>query len=310
MSFHPAVTDTLGSFHLMRHFLEIWRKKLKETDEHEVPLPHEDQQQLLSIERILQDEGNCSPSLKGLLERGWGGLTDYVMPHKSPMDKTQPVYGDADTLVLRGFLKVEETKRLLARIDEDECSLHGVLLAAGLIALSRTLNRDEATEPLTTFNVSNVFNLRPYCSTYVPRHGNLTGYHQQDYQVPFGIDDAAEFWKFAHDLNVKLQSIRSKNPTELLKHFTETCRIKSELCVACYGDLDRVFQEGNQDIQLEDVFHCQAAPTLGIPFYHSAHILHGKLNYILAYNTAYVQDQSMAFMVRDETIHILRMAVE
>ena len=40
-----------------------------------------------------------------------------------------------------------------------------------------------------------------------------------------------------------------------------------------------------------------------------AHILHGRLNYVLAYYTTYV-DTTQALMLRDETINILRMAVE
>ena len=93
-------------------------------------------------------------------------------------------------------------------------------------------------------------------------------------------------------------------------------------------------------LMIEDVFHCQvcnsltwprcfeingfrtsqierilklstfqARPTHGIPFCHSAHVMHGRLNLIVCYNTAYVGDQRNAFMIRDETVHILRMAV-
>ena len=83
--------------------------------------------------------------------------------------------------------------RLLARIDEDECSLHGVILAAGLIALSRTVKascerKGEEDTPLHTFNVSNSINLRHYFKTYVPMHGNLTGHFEQSFHVPPDID--------------------------------------------------------------------------------------------------------------------------
>ena len=107
--------------------------------------------------------------------------------------------------------------------------------------------------------------------------------------------------------------------------------------VSYYGDLDRIFgrnrhrralqnsqlMEGNgatidianngaskTNVTLEDVFYCQAAPSMGTPFTHSAHIFNGKLNYILSYHTSYVKDQRMAFMIRDEIINIFRMAVE
>ena len=101
---------------------------------------------------------------------------------------------------------------MLARIDEDECSLHGVILAAGLIALSRTVKascerkgEETAAAAGQQFNVSNSINLRHYFKTYVPKHGNLTGHFEQSFHVPPDIDDVSEFWKIAHDLNLKLQ---------------------------------------------------------------------------------------------------------
>ena len=188
-------------------------------------------------------------------------------------------------------------RRLLARIDEDECSLHGVILAAGLIALSRTVKAscerrgDSETGNANLFSVSNrsdpsyciiflkfitrqgevdlhvarlqlhknalkwarqcasyegttvsracpprwgvkiiftqakrsfrkarskwpylmlySFNLRNYFKTYVPKHGNLTGHYEQSFAVPPDIDDVSEFWKLAHDLNLKLQVNRA-----------------------------------------------------------------------------------------------------
>ena len=63
-------------------------------------------------------------------------------------------------------------------------------------------------------------------------------------------------------------------------------------------------------VSQEDVFHAIAAPHMGSPFSHSAHILHDRLNYFLSYHTTYVGDQTFAFNVRDETVNILRMAVE
>ena len=71
MTFHPSVTDVVGSLHLLRHFWTILGSKLNQEDvidgaengaevgeeslrSIEVPLPHEDQQQHLSIENILQ----------------------------------------------------------------------------------------------------------------------------------------------------------------------------------------------------------------------------------------------------------------
>ena len=53
------------------------------------------------------------------------------------------------------------------------------------------------------------FNLRNYFKTYVPKHGNLTGHYEQSFAVPPDIDDVSEFWKLAHDLNLKLQVNRA-----------------------------------------------------------------------------------------------------
>ena len=120
--------------------------------------------------------------------------------------------------------------------------------------------------------------------------------------------------------------------------YGQPCKIRNELDVSYYGDLDRIFgrnrhkvirqnplrMESNgtfainaansgaskTNVTLEDVFYGQAAPSMGTPFTHSAHIFNGKLNYILSYHTSYIKDQRMAFMVRDEIINILRMAVE
>ena len=115
-------------------------------------------------------------------------------------------------------------------------------------------------------------------------------------------------------------------------------KIRNEMDVSYYGDLDRIFgknrlkvsQQNSPFIEangkngdctattgfpkvnltLEDVFFCQAAPSMGTPFTHSAHIFNGKLSYIFSYHTSYITDQRMAFMIRDEIINILRMAVE
>ena len=64
-----------------------------------------------------------------------------------------------------------------------------------------------------------------------------------------------------------------------------------------------------RNIRLEDVFHAVSSPDMGCPVTHSAHILHGRLNYVMSYHDAYV-DQTHAFMIRDETVSVLRMATE
>jgi hypothetical protein len=57
------------------------------------------------------------------------------------------------------------------------------------------------------------------------------------------------------------------------------------------------------------VFHAVSAPDMGSPVTHAAHVLHGRLNYVMSYHDAYV-DQTHAFMIRDETVSVLRMATE
>ena len=134
-----------------------------------------------------------------------------------------------------------------------------------------------------------------------------------------------------------------QGPSQMMKQYNnkvstsyaQPCKIRNEMDISYYGDLDRTFSinrgkvshqpsEGNaasiekyltscansNNMKLEDIFFCQAAPSMGTPFSHSAHIFNGKLNYILSYHTAYISDQRMAFMIRDEIINILRMAVE
>ena len=36
---------------------------------------------------------------------------------------------------------------------------------------------------------TNAINLRNYCTTYVPRHGNLTTRYETDHEMPLNIDD-------------------------------------------------------------------------------------------------------------------------
>ena len=134
MTFHPCVTDVIGSLHLMRHFWTILSSKLKDSAEEEegeeemtrsieVPMPHEDQQQHLPIEQILQSEGvtggsGTMASLRGFMWRGMEGLADYVLsggsgikPHPEEVDQEKLEPDQPKTLVLRGFLKEEETRR-------------------------------------------------------------------------------------------------------------------------------------------------------------------------------------------------------
>ena len=73
---------------------------------------------------------------------------------------------------------------------------------------------------------------------------------------------------------------------------------------------NKPLNEVQHNIRLEDVFHVVNGRGLGVPFHQSVHILHGKLNYFLTYDTHLVPDQRHALMIRDETINVLRMAVD
>ena len=61
-------------------------------------------------------------------------------------------------------------------------------------------------------------------------------------------------------------------------------------------------------VKLEDVFPMQAGQNMGSPVHHSCHLYQGRLQYILAYFTSYV-DTSSALLLRDETMNKLRMYV-
>ena len=101
-------------------------------------------------------------------------VSDYMMPHKSPMEKFQHDHSRLpdnpgeivrETCILRGWLNVEQTDALLALLEEDDCNLHAVLLAAGLLALTRTLqyqNEQERTSLTSSFSISGSASSNPH----------------------------------------------------------------------------------------------------------------------------------------------------
>ena len=101
-------------------------------------------------------------------------VSDYMMPHKSPMEKFQHDHSKLpdspgeivrETCILRGWLNVEQTDALLALLEEDDCNLHAVLLAAGLLALTRTLqyqNEQERTSLTSSFPISGSASSNPH----------------------------------------------------------------------------------------------------------------------------------------------------
>ena len=88
-------------------------------------------------------------------------VSDYMMPHKSPMERFQRDYSrvpdnprvlNRETCILRGWLNVDQTDALLALLEEDDCNLHAVLLAAGLLSLTRTLQFQDEQEKTNMTN--------------------------------------------------------------------------------------------------------------------------------------------------------------
>lgn len=102
----------------------------------------------------------------------------------------------------------------MAMLEEDDCSLHGVIMAAGLLAVSRILQDDQNKmlncHDTISLRVSNEMNLRQYCVVASQKMlGSHTTYYESDYTVP-PIQDRTEFWKFAHELTVKHNASKGK----------------------------------------------------------------------------------------------------
>ena len=201
----------------------------------------------------------------------------------------------------------------------------GVLLTASVISISRMLENEEMTS--ATIKMSNDINLRQF-NQKMPKIGCLSSSYEADYPCR-DITTRSEFWKMAHEYTVKHQVAREQNSHKLKK-----CQFTPYFCemsVASYGNLGLLFRNKGfsevamdsidtwskplnevlqTNIRLEDVFHVVNGRGLGVPFHQSVHILHGKLNYFLTYDTCLIPDQRHALMIRDETINVLRMAVD
>ena len=130
-TFHPCITDTIGVFHMLRQFLVI-------------------------LDSILAQDGNTGPppdvgvadtSLPPPIEnlvplsytlKDWvpfNSMKEYIYPRKSPIESLNssfelPVEPEIidQTQVLRGWLTETETQELLAIMEEDDSSLHGMFL--------------------------------------------------------------------------------------------------------------------------------------------------------------------------------------
>ena len=68
-----------------------------------------------------------------------------------------------DSPVLRGWLSVEQTDTLLTLLEEDDCNLQAVLLAAGLLAFARTIEFQREQEEIEFKNQNQSVSV-PYSS--------------------------------------------------------------------------------------------------------------------------------------------------
>lgn len=346
MTFHPAVTDTTGAFFLAKQFMSILDLLLQS----EGPLRLGEPENIPnSIENLLPSTdssfqlGDIFPMVRAVgnhfIPTRKSPFDSQLKQHKPISDKRVPAHRSR---FLRGWLTTAETQELLALCEEDDVTLHGVIMAAGLTAMARLCLNDSssAPPPNTTMNLraSTTTNLRQFCPL-APKHGCLSAPYEEDYIVP-PIIDAADFWRFAHTLTMAHNKAKSDRlPVRQLRLYAnvvstrggETAfkdmennrKIGNEMNVSVHGDLGLIFRRESSSpldswtkheadlvqVRLEDVIPMVAAQNMGSPFTHSAHIFQGRLNYVLAYYTSYV-DTSQALMLRDETINILRMAVE
>ena len=109
---------------------------------------------------------------------------------------------------------------MLALCEEDDVTLHGLVLAAGLTAVARyfgiclqllqishRLCHGPSSPPTTTTSLrAAVFtNLRQYCSP-APKNGVYTAPYEETYNVP-PIVDSEDLWRLAHQLSMQVRFI-------------------------------------------------------------------------------------------------------
>ncbi len=177
--------------------------------------------------------------------------------------------------MLRGWLSEEQTAELLAMQEEDDASLHGVILAAGALAVSRVLQSpygdskvgngggggggERPPDQTMNLRVTNEANLRLYCGSGGGnrQHGCLTTYFEADHSVP-PVADRADFWRYAHEMTVRHNASKgSREPLKMLRvyskmlslggsgggtEFLRDISIRNDMGVAVYGDMGALFR--------------------------------------------------------------------
>eukprot|EP00096_Caligus_rogercresseyi_P011195 TRINITY_DN4332_c0_g1_i1.p1 TRINITY_DN4332_c0_g1~~TRINITY_DN4332_c0_g1_i1.p1 ORF type:complete len:529 (-),score=144.67 TRINITY_DN4332_c0_g1_i1:527-2113(-) len=345
LTFHPSITDVWGAFHFLKQFMLILDIIL-EKESSSSTLDFEQGNLPAPIETLVPSNdssfhiGDLIPITKKVI------TGNFALPRRTPLEKIlRPSFVPKDsprTEVLRGWLNEQETSEIISMMEEDDASIHGVLLTAGLIALSRVVQEETSLDAIpredTILRATNETNLRQYCTTEA-RYGCLTTFYDDEYVVP-PVSSRNEFWRLAHEMTVKHNAAKGgRQPLKMLRVYNKMFNIgnggeenfkgidqtvQSDVRIAAYGDLGNLFRkESNapvdswnrplsktkRNIRLEDIFHTISAQSMGTPFTHSIHILHGKLNYFLQYYTTYVEE-SVSFLLRDETLNILRMAAD
>ena len=156
---------------------------------------------------------------------------------------------------LRGWLTEEETREVVARCQQDEISLHGVILAAGLQAMARICRGHHSPEVVSpvSLRASVSTNLRQFCSPPAPRHGVLSAPYEENFSVG-DTRDSEEFWQLAQTMTLSHNTAKSSRAAvRAVRHYgnllaggetltafntVETSRrLSAEMSCAVHGDL-------------------------------------------------------------------------
>ena len=262
MTFHPSITDTTGSLHLLKQFLIILDGILEQDSNSDSIITYSNPIELHYPVESLLPSNESGFHFGDLFPMAQKVVGNYVLPRKSPLEDiiNKEPSDFRQTQVLRGWLTEAETSEIEAMMEEDDASLHGVILAAGLIALSRIVQSDKSAEypPKETVHLraTNQTNLRQYCPK-APKHGCLTTFYEDDYTVP-PVTDRAEFWRLAHDLTIKHNAAKGgRQPLKMLRVYNKMFsfygensykdmdkidKINNDMGVAVYGDLCHLFR--------------------------------------------------------------------
>jgi len=338
LTFHPSITDVPGALNLAREFMDILDMKMESREEPlslggAVGFPQ-------AVESILPQPDSVFhltdlvPMVKA--------VGNHFLPalRRSPCNSflvNNCATGEGASHCLRGWLTARETRELSGICEEEEIGLQGILLAAALTAMARTcVQSGVAAEESRHLRACISSNLRQF-STQAIRNGVYSSVYEESSSLPIELISsqvtvtATHLWKLANQLsaahtNAKankfpLRHIRmvgkmhsAGSMDSAFKDMKSSRRVDNDLHFTHLGDIGHVFRiAGNSDdeskVRLEDVMVLVSGQNMGYPLSHSAHLFRGRLNYTLVYYTNYIE-ASTAFLIRDETINLLRLAAE